>query len=146
MRFIGLLLLASVLTSCDAPVAFGPGASDFSATLPNGYFIHRTSSHQIMIAPQGWNSSTPIIPSKVVELDHDNTWVIAKQQHLRRRSPNNPQDTYQEPDPGLFSYWILNTVTPEVWGPLTDQQFQDSASQLGLPTALNLHDVYDYRP
>lgn len=145
MRTVLLLVLALLLVACD-PVTFGPGAADFSAPLPGDYFIHRTSAHQIMVAPSGWNASTPIIPTKVVELDHDDTFVIAKQQHLRRRSPNDPNDTYEEPDPEVFSYWILNVQTPEVWGPLTDDEFQDKRGKLGVDPLLSLHDVYDYRP
>ena len=145
MRIPVLLLLTCTLAACDH-AAFGPGAYDFSASLPNGYFIHRTSAHQIEVAPQAWSSSTPIIPAKVVEIDYNNTWVIAKQQHLRRRSPNNPQDTYEDPDPGAFSYWILNTAKPQVWGPLSLQQFTSTRNQLDVPATLTLHDVYDYRP
>jgi hypothetical protein len=143
MRNLVFLLVCCVLVGCDP---FGPGASDFSASLPNGYFVHRSSAHQIMVAPQSWSSSTPIIPTKVVELDHDGTWVIAKQQHLRRRSPGNPQDTYEEPDPGVFSYWILNTATPQVWGPLDQQQFAATRNELGVPGTLALQDVYNFRP
>ena len=149
MRTLSLLVALMLLsiTGCDDFIPIpGPGAEDFSATLPNGYFIHRTSAHQIMVAPSGWNESTPIIPTKVVELDHDSTWVIAKQQHLRRRSPSNPKDKYEEPDPGVFSFWILNTSTPQVWGPLTEAEFVAKRAELGIDPGLQLHDVYDYRP
>lgn len=44
----------------------------------------------------GYGSSTPIIPVKVVDLGHDDRFVIAKQNVLRRRSPDNPKDTYME--------------------------------------------------
>lgn len=137
------MALAGVAAGCGG---FGPGASDFSAPLSNGYELVRTSAHQVIVVPSdGWNESTPIIPAKVMELDHDATWVIAKQQQLRRRSPNNPNDTYEEPDPGVFSYWILNTRTPQAWGPLDQQQFQEMREQKGVDPALRLHDVTDYR-
>lgn len=99
-----------------------------------------------MVAPEGWNDSIPTIPTEVVELDHDDTFVIAKQQHLRRRSPNNPKDTLKEPDPGVFSYWILNLPMPQVWGPLTLDEFEKKCAELGVAPGLKLHDVYDYRP
>lgn len=140
-----LIVLASA--GCDDKnLAFGPGAADFSATLPHGYFIHRTSAHQVMVAPLGCDESTPVIPAKIVELDHDDTWVIAKQQALRRRSPNAPNDTYEEPDPGVFSYWILRLSPSKVWGPLSPSEFEAKRKELAVPASLALHDVYDYRP
>lgn len=125
---------------------FGPGASDFSAKLSNGYFVCRTSAHQIMIAPEnGWTESTPIIPTKVVELDHDDHFVIAKQQILERRSPNNPQDTYEQPKPNAFNYWILDLRTPKAFGPLTLEEWIIERTRLGVDPKLQLHDVYDFR-
>lgn len=144
MRTFALFVFTILITGC-LPVAFGPGAADFSTPLANGYFVHRSSAHQIMVAPRGWGASTPIIPTKVVELDHDSKWIIAKQQHLQRRSPNNPNDTYEQPVPGVFSYWILNTQTPQVWGPLTLDGFIAERKRLAVNSKLHLHDVYDYR-
>lgn len=146
MRILVTILLLLAAVGCDRSVAFGPGAADFSASLPHGYFIHRTSAHQIIVAPDAWSQETPIIPTKVVELDNDDTWVIARQQHLRRRSPNNPNDTYEEPDPGVFSYWILRLDKPQAWGPLSFEVFQAKRNELSVPASLKLHDVYDYRP
>ena len=145
MKQSALILLIAVILGCQ-PVAFGPGLQDFSATLPHGYFIHRTSAHQIMVAPQSWSPDTPIIPTKVIELDHDNRYIIAKQQLLERRSPSNPNDTYEQPKPGAFQYWILDMQTPEVYGPLTVEEFDRERTRLAVPSELQLHDVYDYRP
>ncbi|WP_165440828.1 DUF3997 domain-containing protein [Rubripirellula amarantea] len=145
MKHSVLLLLTTVMLGCQ-PVAFGPGLQDFSAPLPHGYFIHRTSAHQIIVAPQQWSPDTPIIPTKVVELDHDDQFIIAKQQLLERRSPNNPNDTYEQPKPDAFQYWILDMQTPKVYGPFTEEEFDIERSGLAVPTELQLHDVYDYRP
>ena len=145
MKYSLFLLLAAVMTGCQS-VAFGPGVQDFSAALPHGYFIHRTSAHQIMIAPQSWSSDTPIIPTKVVELDHNDQFVIAKQQLLERRSPNNPNDTYEQPKPNTFRYWILDLQTPRVYGPFEFDKFNKQRLRLAVPNNLKLHDVYDYRP
>lgn len=145
MRILALLLLAGLLGGCD-PAAFGPGASDFHAPLSGDYSVYRSSAHEIKITPGSWNASTPVIPTMVVELDHDNTWVIAKQQHMRLRDPNGRPDGPREPVPDKFSYWILNTRSAQVWGPLTDEQFASTRSELGVPASLKLHDVYDYRP
>ena len=146
MRLLLAILIMLAAFGCDDNVTWGPGGADFTAKLPHGYFIHRSSAHQIIVAPESWSDSVPTIPTKVVELDHDETWVIAKQQHLRRRSPDNPNDTYEEPVPGVFSYWILRLDAPQVWGPLSAPDFDAKRKETGVSTSLKLHDVYDYQP
>ena len=128
------------------PVGFGPGVQDFVVRIAGDYSIQRTSAHQIQIAPDGWNDSTPIIPTKVIECNTDGRFVIAKRQGLKRRSPNNPNDTYEEPDPLVFDYWILDTRTPKVYGPLTVEQFTAKITELNVPSSLRLKDVYSFRP
>lgn len=142
-----LLIIAIVMIPPGClPVEFGPGSQDFTATLPGKYFIHRTSSHYIVIAPETYNDETPIIPTKVIELDHDNHFLIAKQQLLERRSPNDPNDSYEQPKPDAFQYWILDLQVPKAYGPMTLQKFESERAALGVSTALQLHDVYDYQP
>ncbi len=142
--FAGLLMLAllAFIWLVYAMREIGPGYADFAAQLPHEYVLHRTSAHQIII----WGSDETTIPTKVVELDHDAVWLIAKQQHLQRRSPNNPGDTYEYPAEGQFSYWILNMATDERYGPLTEADFTAQRQSLGVPASLSLHNVYDYRP
>ena len=146
MKHLLLILLLTLVWVGCRPIAFGPGLQDFSASLPHGYFIHRTSAHQIFIAPQSWSDDTPIIPPKVVQLDRDEHFLIAKQQLLERRSPNNPNDTYEQPKPNAFQYWILEFQNTQVFGPFTLEEFQSARQRLGVTTSLKLHDVYDYRP
>ena len=140
-----LLVIVVVAAGCG-PIGFGPGLQDFSAALPHGYYIHRTSAHQITVAPQSWSPDTPTIPTKVVELDHDDRFVIAKQQLLERRSPGNPDDTYELPKPNAFQYWILDLQLPKAHGPLTLDEFKAERTRLAVPAELALHDVYDFRP
>lgn len=126
---------------------FGPGYQDFAASLPHGYMLYRTSAHQITVWPgAGSAEKAEIIPAKVVELAHDDIWLLARQQHLQRRSPNDPRDTYEVPAPDVFSYWIVNMATHERLGPLDESAFTARRSELGIPAALVLHNVYDYRP
>ena len=89
--------------------------------------------------------STPIIPSKVVDVGHDDRFIIAKQNVLRRRSPNDPKDTYMEPDRNKFQYWILDTSRPEVYGALTAMAFDEKRKELGVPEGIRMKDVYAYR-
>ncbi len=124
----------------------GPGVQDFVAHIAGDYSILRSSAHQIQIASNSRIDSTPIIPTKVIECDTDGRFVIAKRQGLKRRSPNNPDDTYEEPDPQVFDYWILDTRTPRVYGPLTFEQFTAKKKELALSPSLRLKDVYSFSP
>src|SRR5690242_11609677 len=89
--------LIPVLLGCDLP-----GGSDFEAPLANGYSVHRSNAIDIIVSPQSYDWKTPVIGATVVELDHDSTWVIAKQ-----------RPHYDAPLSGPFRYWILNTEAPE---------------------------------
>lgn len=144
MRTFTSLLLLVLLTGCD--MAVGPGHADFSKKIAGEYHIHRTSAHQIMIAPDSWSDETPIIPTKVVECDFDSRFIIARQQELQRRSPADPQDTYMEPARGKYHYWILDAKTPKAYGPLTLEQFMSQRKTLGVPEKLTLKDVYTFKP
>jgi hypothetical protein len=123
----------------------GPGAEDFSVQLCGDYYVHRTSVHQIKVSPMSWRDDTPIIPVKVVELGYDKRFIIAKQNHLKRRSPHDPLDTYMEPNVGVFSYWILDVIIPVAYGPLSQAEFDNKRKTIGVPHSLAMKDVYSYR-
>jgi uncharacterized protein DUF3997 len=143
--FAVCLLILFAISAGFFMTNFGPGSQDFSVKIARNYYIHRTSAHQIMIAPEGWNDSIPTIPTKVIECDTDKRFIIAKRQGLKRRSPGNPNDTYEEPDPKVFDYWILDTAVPKVYGPLKVEEFNAKRKELSVPAALSLKDVYTFR-
>lgn len=76
----------------------------------------------------------------------DDRFVLARQQELKPRSPNDPNDTYMEPAPGKFHYWILDTSIPATHGPLTQTAFDAEKKRLQIPLGLMLKDVYEFRP
>lgn len=120
---------------CD--IGFGPGVLDWSYDLPDGSYIWRSSSHTIEI------HGRIEIPDMVVELDFDDRFLIAKQQHLVERAPG---DAYMIPDADQFSWWIGDFESGETIGPLTEREFGERRNELSVSTELALHDVYDYRP
>ncbi len=133
------------LIACTAGCGLG-GSADFRAKLAGEYSIYRSSSHQISITPEGWSDDTPIIPTKVIECAVDRHFILAKRQGLKRRNPNDPNDTYEEPDPNVFDYWILDTVAPKVYGPLDTAQYKSMRQELGVTESTELKDVYSFRP
>ena len=124
----------------------GPGASDFSTPLAGDYYIHRTSGLQIVIAPEAWNDGIPIIPNLVVECATDGRFIIAKRHGMKRRSPNDPDDTFEEEDPSVVDYWILDTEGLHVDGPLAESAFIRLRQSLGIHESLALRNVYEFRP
>jgi len=139
-------LFALPLNGCK-PAVIGPGPSDFFATLAGRYTLNRTSAHQVYISLGGaLGDEVPKIPSKVVECAVHRDLILAKRQGLKRRSPNDPNDTYEEPDPAVFDYWILDTTGDgKVFGPLTIEQFGAKQRDLGIIELVALKDVYSYR-
>lgn len=127
----------AILFAAGCEIGFGPGVLDWSYDLPGGCYIWRASSHTIEI------HGRIEIPAKVVELDFDNRFLIAKQQHLTERSPG---DSYMIPDDGNFSWWIGDFKTGTTIGPLDESEFAEQRNALGVSADLVLHDVYDYKP
>ncbi|WP_397385040.1 DUF3997 domain-containing protein [Prosthecobacter sp.] len=153
MKILPVLLLLSMtalvlLFTCLGPRAIvGPGLQDFAATLVGRYTLNRTSAHQVYIALDGGlGDDVPKIPTKVLECAVHQSLILAKRQGLKRRSPNDPNDTYQETDPMVLDYWILDTSGQgKAFGPLTFEQFEAKRRELGIPDSVALKDVYSYR-
>ena len=139
------LAIVFIFTTCSNMPMIGPGVQDFHAKLCGDYSIYRSSAYHIMISPGSYNDTIPHIPTKVVEVGHDNRFIIAKRNELERRSPNNPNDTYMQPTPDIFDYWILDTKIPKVYGPLTQEEFVQKRQELGVPDNVVMKDVYEYQ-
>ena len=139
---VAILYLAFMFSN----LGFGPGSEDFSVRLAGGYWLNRDSAHAIFISPQEWDSATPVIASKVIACAVDRNLILAKRQGLRRRDSSTPNDTYEEPAPGVFDYWILDAKTPKVYGPMTLAQFNIKRKALGVPDTVTLKDVYSFQP
>ncbi len=78
----------------------------------------------------------------VVECGHDSRFIIAKRQGLTLKDENG----LQEPDPGVFDYWIIDTSLPAVFGPLTLDGFTQKRMEFGVPSDLEMKDALSFRP
>lgn len=139
MRISGLFAILSLLLLPLSGCFWG--LSDFHAPMTGGYSLWRTSGLSIDITPDaGWGEGDPIIPTMVIECNHDSRFIVAKRQGIKGQFPDD------EPDPSVIDYWILDTKTPEVHGPLTSDQFLEKKIQLGVSKDLELKDAYSFRP
>lgn len=137
----------SIVLSCIAMLIIftagcGPGSSDYIFDVADGYVLSRTSSHQVFIYPKGAGSvDRPHIPAKIIKIAWNNRYVLAMQQGLKRRSIDNPQDTYEIPDSKVVNYWILDAEINRVYGPLTLNDFEVLKITLKIPDGMRLQSV-----
>ncbi len=139
-----ILILASMLLLLGC---FGPGAADYSIDLPGGYHLVKTSAHNVMITPnKDYNSSVDLfIAAKVVEIDFDDRYIIAKRYELVK-DPTKPVDnTYEIPDETKVTYYILDTLTPEIFETYSEAEFKQLRSELSIPKSLELKDPSNYK-
>lgn len=146
-----LFLPFLVVTACAG--AFGPGAADYSYRVAGEYQLIRSSGHQISVRPLFGETTqygggtktvyTDAIPPKVVKIAWDDRFVIAEQQGLKRRSPNDPNDTYEEPA-NVFFFWILDAKIKRSYGPFDEATFVAKKKELGVPESLKMQDPRSY--
>ena len=121
---------------------FGPGLSDYSYNVANNYMLVRSSGHEIKVVPiDGWTNEDEIIPAKVIEIDWNDRYIIAKQAGLKVESSNS---NYEIPDPTKIYYWILDTNEMKRYGPYSENEFNNKLIEFKL-TDLRLKDVESYR-
>ncbi|MDD7793088.1 DUF3997 domain-containing protein [Clostridium sp. 'White wine YQ'] len=123
------------------------GAGDYDIDLPGGYSLIRSSAHNVTINKRinetSWESD--IIPAKVVEIASDEKYILAKQIGLKRRNPDNINDTYEIPDESKVSYWILEIENGKVYGPLIEKEFNEKKKELSISTNIVLKSVSTYK-
>lgn len=137
--FISITILPFFIVSGCA------GLGDYDVQLPNKLTVIRSSAHQVTISPQITESSwgAPLIPTKVVEVGWDEKYILAKQLGLK----NDPKSTngYQIPDELKVSYWIIESITKKVFGPMDEREFNIKKKELKISDDVKLKDVQNYR-
>ncbi len=108
--------------------SFGPGVSDnyVDIKINDNYFVESSSAHEIHII-----NKNPIyidgvvkglvVPGKVVELNWNKKYIIAKQQLLKN---GEPVEEYQ--------YWIIDISSNRVYESLTKEEFQQKQKELDI--------------
>ncbi|MCB1052900.1 MAG: DUF3997 domain-containing protein [Acidobacteria bacterium] len=98
--------------------------------LSGGYFLWRTSAHNIFVAPETSNSRIPMIPTKVIELNWNNHYIIGKQ-----LVPISLRNYYKDQS---NVYWILDLDHSKSEGPLSPNEFHTRVAQLRIEGLLPL--------
>lgn len=140
---LALFMLINVLL---ALACVGPGVSDYAFDLSGGYQVFRSSAHQVRALPKNADGGSLQVPPKVIQVAWDESFILAKQQHLRRRFPDDPGRTDEEPAPGQYSYWILEVKEEALHGPFDVVAFEGKRTELGVPKGLVLRGVSQFAP
>ena len=144
-----LPVIALLGAACEPLDDFpGPGSADFGAELIGDYELWRSSSLHVTITPKGIVSqSSPMVPPKVLECGFDDRFILAKRQGVKRRNPDDPQDTFEIPDESVVDYWIIDTKKPpKAYGPLSEAEFASRRLKLGVSSSISLKSIDAYRP
>lgn len=147
-KIFGILILLFCITIGIGVFFFGPGTQDYEYDVGTGYQLNRSSAHQITISPKleylegDYNADS--IPTKVIELAWNERYVIAKQFGMKSRSPNNPDDLYEEVDKTKTYYWILDTLDKKRYGPFDLADFKEQLKIYELEN-LELKPVESYK-
>lgn len=62
-----------------------------------------------------------VVPAKITKLAWNEKYILAKQLGLKRKYPDNVNNTYEIPDESKVSYWILEVGNVKIYGPLTEE-------------------------
>lgn len=136
LRFVLIGVTTLLLYGCA-------GAGDYDISLPGEYSVIRSSGHDITIRKQEaegyWGEE--LIPAKIVELNYNDKYILAKQLGLKRQYPNDPDRTYKIPDESKVSLWILQVDNGKVYGPLTEKEFVKKKIELNIPINMTLKNI-----
>lgn len=133
-----LLITCSLLTGC----MIGPGLSDYRIPLINNYEVVRLSNHHIIIGKLdsiiedgSWQT---IIPPKVLKIGYDHRYIATLIQ------PTEDLINVEEVEEKQV-YYLIDTETDEVIGPLSKQEYQTDLlfSHIELKPLEDYEKIYD---
>lgn len=123
-RALGLILVCAtiVVIFIGLVVLFpwGPGVGDGLVALPNGYYFH---PKERLVAPNPWDDSSLLIPGNIITYNYDSRFIIA----VRKPSPYQLHKR---------DYWILDTASIRIWGPLDKMAFDEHLATLKIDAEL----------
>lgn len=132
--YLLIVILSLTLYGCA-------GLADFEIDLSGGYQLVRSSADYVYV----YSGSSTVIPKKVIEIAWDDDYILAKQLGLKRKYPDNPNNTTEIPDESKVNYWIIDINKSKVYGPLTDKDFTEKKKELSISGKLVLKKVSYYK-
>lgn len=113
MKFnVILILIVLLITGCG-------GGTSYEIELPNDYELYADSNDYIVIYHKVGTSRDDknTLPPTIVEISWNERFIIAKQYGMKKKYPNNIDNSYEIPDKSKVYYWILDTENQIKYGP-----------------------------
>jgi hypothetical protein len=116
--------------------AFSMSWGDWIAYLPNGYQLVRCNDRdKVVAAPRG---SIVVLP-KVLTLGYDSRFVMVKREEVGEGFPPRPTI-------GSIDYWIIDTLSSKVYGPMDESGYNNKRKELGISVRVKLKNANSYSP
>jgi hypothetical protein len=99
---------------------FGPGLADYEYKIANSCTLNSSSAHMVSISCDGVERG---IDPKIIKVGWNDNYLIAQTHPVtKRKYPNNPSNTYSEPDTSITYWWIVDFANKELIGPLSSEE------------------------
>ncbi|WLR44452.1 DUF3997 domain-containing protein (plasmid) [Bacillus carboniphilus] len=114
-----------LLTSCA-------GVGDYEISLGGNFELVRANNKHVMVT---YNSdlSPIIIPAKVVEINYNNDYIIAKQLGMKADEEDPDFEILDETD---VNYWIVEKNAITAIGPLNEEDYKLKLEKLNIDLEL----------
>lgn len=135
-----LMIYSGILGGC-----IGPGMTGYTIKLPGDYAVIAGSPNEVDIRPTNktLDYNTPYIPEKVVAIAFDHRYVLAKRfPVIVDKRDKGYEKTVDESN---SCYYILDTATPELYGPFNLEEFNKKKKELKIDDVLKLRSVNEYK-
>ena len=124
---------------------FGPGLADYTYELNKACHLGRNSAYDVYVVCGEDTSTTTAasIPEEVYLLGWNDNFVLAKTHPVtKRKYPDNPDNTYSEPDQTITYRWITDVKASKTYGPFTsDSEYFAKEKDLSVPPEIQLMSV-----
>ncbi|WP_040193838.1 DUF3997 domain-containing protein [Clostridium culturomicium] len=136
-----LLFVIFSLTGCtdSKKVPYvGPGSSDYYYMIGEHYQIWRASNNSITLDKvEEGQSAWAIIREKVTKVGWDDSFILAEQTPLIKETMTLDEEN--------ICYWIISIGNGELYGPLTEEEFDSKRIELNVDTEITLKSPESYK-
>lgn len=117
-----------IIAGCQGPLSDGPD-------LVGGYALWAvdTRTQMNLVKKSSDGGARGIVAPTVFAAGWNNDFIIVMQ---------HPGDGFHPPDKFIINFYILRLQDEKLFGPLTQEQFQEQRKLLGMPTDLDFKLVF----
>src|SRR5271157_357885 len=139
LAFVALVMSFWIyLFTVSAKCGFGPGLADYEYQLTASCRLDSSSAHEIVVICDDRKSATST-DAEVYQVGWNDKYLIAATHPvIKRKYPDNPNNTYTEPDDSVVYWWIIDLNSNRLFGPLSEPEFEKQKAKLSITPAIPL--------